>query len=179
MSLSPPPPSEPAVSEPALTAAQARMHRSMTHPILFRGWLLAKLPAALFTGVSLRELSRAHCVTTVPYGWRSQNPFKSTYFAALAMAAEMSTGALVLFCTSDSPCSTLIVGMTASFGKKATGTTTFVCTGGDIVAQAVREAVATGEPRVFTLETVGTLADGAEVSRFTFTWSVKARSKQA
>jgi hypothetical protein len=165
------------VSAPALTEGQARMQRSITHPILFRGWLLAKLPAALFTGVGLRELTLARCVTTVPYGWRSQNPFKSTYFAALAMAAELSTGALVLFSTASTPCSTLIVGMTATFGKKATGTTTFVCTGGDVVAEAVREAVATGEPRVFTLETVGTLADGAEVSRFTFTWSVKPRSK--
>ncbi|MDP2309379.1 MAG: DUF4442 domain-containing protein [Pseudomonadota bacterium] len=168
----------PSPSTSALSEGQARMQRQITSPILFRGWLLAKLPAALFTGVGLRELSLARCVTTVPYGWRSQNPFKSTYFAALAMAAELSTGALVLFSTADTPCSTLIVGMTATFGKKATGTTTFVCTGGDTVAQAVREAVATGEARAFTLETVGTLADGAEVSRFTFTWSVKPRSKK-
>lgn len=163
----------------SLSAPQTRMQRQVTNPVLFRGWLLAKLPAALFTGVLVRELTSERCVTTVPYGWRSQNPFKSTYFAALAMAAELSTGALVLYGTADTPCSTLIVGMTATFGKKATGTTTFVCTGGDIVAQAVREAVATGEPRAFTLETVGTLADGAEVSRFTFAWSVKPRSKQA
>lgn len=164
---------------PSLSAGQARMQRRITNPILFRGWLLAKLPAALFAGVGLRELTLTRCVTTVPYGWRSQNPFKSTYFAALAMAAELSTGALVLFSTSISPCSTLIVGMTATFGKKATGTTTFVCTGGDIVTEAVREAVATGEPRAFTLETIGSLADGTEVSRFTFTWSVKPRTPKA
>ncbi|MDP2313993.1 MAG: DUF4442 domain-containing protein [Pseudomonadota bacterium] len=167
------------VAAPSLSEGQAAMARKITNPMLFRGWMLAKLPAALFAGVGLREISADRCATTVPYGWRSQNPFKSTYFAALAMAAELSTGALVLLATNDAPFSTLIVNMSATFGKKATGTTTFVCTGGPAVFAAVREAAATGEARAFTLETVGALADGTEVSRFTFTWSVKPRSKKA
>lgn len=162
----------------SLSAPQTRLQRQVTNPVLFRGWMLAKLPAALFTGVTLRQLDAERCVCSVPYGWRSQNPFRSTYFAAQAMAAEMSTGALVLLATSDAPFSTLIVDMKASFGKKATGTATFVCNGGPAVFQAVREAAATGEARSVSLETVGTLADGTEVSRFTFTWSVKPRSKK-
>jgi hypothetical protein len=42
----------------------------------------------------------------------------------------------------------------------------------------VEEAKATGEARTIPLETVGRLADGTEVSRFTFTWSIKARTKR-
>lgn len=162
----------------SLSEPQQRMQRQVTNPVLFRGWMLAKLPAALFAGVGVQALAADRCATTVPYGWRSQNPFKSTYFAALAMAAELSTGALVLFHTSDTPFSTLIVGMSATFGKKATATTTFTCAQGAAVATAVAEALASGEARTLVLDTVGTLADGAEVARFTFTWSVKPKSKR-
>lgn len=73
------------------------------------------------------------------------------------------------------PFSILIVDMQASFGKKATSTATFTCEEGPVVFDAVREAKATGESRTFTLHSVGTLADGSEVSRFSFTWSVKPR----
>jgi hypothetical protein len=161
-----------------LSPAAQTLQRQTTNPLLFRGWLLAKLPAAFFCGVRMRELGLDRCVTSVPFGWRSQNPFRSTYFAAQAMAAEMSTGALVLLAAADAgvPFSTLIVDMKATFGKKAVDTATFVCTGGDAVVRACREAKETGEARVVSLDTVGTMADGAEVSRFTFTWSVKPRS---
>ncbi|MFZ5476805.1 MAG: DUF4442 domain-containing protein [Myxococcota bacterium] len=162
-----------------LNPAAAELQRRIQSRPLYAAWLLAKLPAAFFCGVRLRELGPERCVTSVPYGWRSQNPFRSTYFAAQAMAAEMSTGALVLLAAADAevPFSTLIVDMRATFGKKAVDTATFTCAGGEAVFAAVREAKATGEPRAVSLETVGTMADGAEVSRFTFTWSVKARSR--
>lgn len=159
-----------------LSPAALALQRSVEHPLTFRLWMLAKLPAALFAGVSLRSIDEARCVCTVPYGWRSQNPFRSTYFAAQAMAAEMSTGALVLLATADAPFSTLIVDMRATFGRKATGLATFTCEGGADVFAAVEAARATGEARTVVLESVGRLSDGTEVSRFTFTWSVKARS---
>lgn len=161
-----------------LNPAQARLQRLVQNPILFRLWMFVKLPAALFAGVRLVELSERRCVCAVPYGWRSQNPFRSTYFAAQAMAAEMSTGAPVLLATAgDTPFATLIVDMKATFGKKATGYATFTCENVAAAFRAAEEAKATGEARAVTLETVGRLADGAEVSRFTFTWSVKTRSK--
>lgn len=95
------------------------------------------------------------------------------------MAAELSTGALVLLAATEAgvPFSTLIIDMKSSFGKKATSRATFRCNGGDAVFRAVAEAKATGEPRTVALETVGTLADGTEVSRFTFVWSVKAKKQ--
>ena len=53
-----------------------------------------KLPAAFFSGVRIKEVGETKCRVSVPYKWFTQNPFRSTYFACLAMAAEMSTGAL-------------------------------------------------------------------------------------
>lgn len=165
----------------ALGPGGEAFRKRVTSPALFTAWSLVKLPSALFAGVGVRRLDEAGCETTVPYGWRSQNPFQSTYFAAQAMAAELSTGALVLLATSDAgvPFSTLIVGLEASFGKKATDTATFCCAQGAEVFAAVAEARASGEARTVVLQTVGTLPDGAEVSRFRFTWSVKPRSRPA
>ncbi|MSQ02708.1 MAG: thioesterase [Myxococcales bacterium] len=160
-----------------LSPAGNAFTRRVTHPILFRLWLLLKLPSALFAGVGIKRIGTDGCETTVPFGWRSQNPFQSTYFATQAMAAELSTGALVLLATTDAgvPLSTLIVEMRATFGKKATATTTFSCVSGAEIFAAVAQARASGEARVIVVETVGRLPDGAEASRFWFTWSVKAR----
>ena len=61
--------------------------QTLKNPVLFRLYLFYKLPAAFFSGVRVREIDEQHCVVTVPYKWFSQNPFRSTYFACLAMAA--------------------------------------------------------------------------------------------
>src|ERR1022692_4137823 len=66
--------------------------KMVNHPLKFRLYLLYKLPAAYFSGVRIREITEEKCITSVPYKWLTQNPFRSTYFASLAMAAEMSTG---------------------------------------------------------------------------------------
>lgn len=162
-----------------LTVAAERFRRRASHPVLFRLFSLWKLPSALFAGVHVVELDPTRCRTAVPYGWRSQNPFRSTYFAAQAMAAELSTGALVMLAAEQMgvPFSTLIVDLQATFGKKATDTATFTCEGGADVFSAFAEAKASGEARTVTLQTVGRMPDGAEVSRFRFTWSVKPRSR--
>jgi acyl-coenzyme A thioesterase PaaI-like protein len=163
----------------ARPGATAKLRRRMLNPFLMRGFFLAKLPLALFAGLRLRELNEERCVATVPYGWRSTNPFRSTYFAALSMAAELSTGALALAAVESAPrnVAMLITGLTASFEKKATGLTTFTCTDGPRVFEAVARTIATGEPVAVEVPTVGTSPDGTVVARFTFTWSFKVRSK--
>src|ERR1700710_1814112 len=114
-----------ALSAPAPRAAQ--LAAKLKNPFLFRGFMLAKLPLALVAGLRVRELDTGRCAVTVPYGWRTTNPFRSTYFAALSMAAELSTGGLAMLATemSGEPVALLIVQLTASFGKKATALTTF------------------------------------------------------
>lgn len=164
-----------ALSERALT-----LQRRVSHPLLMRLWMLAKLPAAWFCGVGLSQLTEKHCLTTVPYGWRSQNPFRSTYFAAQAMAAELSTGALVMLAIENSgqAFSMLIVETKATFGKKATALATFSCESGDAIFAAIQAASETGEAQQVSMESVGRLADGTEVSRFVFTWSVKKKQSR-
>src|SRR5436309_8830631 len=107
----------------------AKLAARLKNPFLFRGFLLAKLPLALVAGLRVRELDSERCAVTVPYGWRTTNPFRSTYFAALGMAAEMSTGALAMMATelASQPVALIIVGLEAGFEKKAQALTTFTC----------------------------------------------------
>ena len=153
----------------------------MTNPLLLWMYLWAKVPAAAFAGVRLTELDSSRCRTSVPYGWRSTNPFRSIYFAAQAMAAELSTGALAMLSVESAAAKNggsvafLITGLEASFGKKANALTTFTCEAGDELFAAVARAVESGEAQTVRAETIGRMPDGTEVSRFTFDWSFKLR----
>jgi hypothetical protein len=159
------------------TAAVERFRARMLNPLKMRGYMLTRLPLALVAGLRVRALTAERCEVSVPYGWRTTNPFRSTYFAAQAMAAELSTGALGLMAaeTAPVPVASLIVGMTGGFEKKATAETVFTCVDGAALFDAVARTVRTGEPATAEVETVGRMPDGTVVSRFTFTWSFKRR----
>lgn len=129
--------------------------------------------------MKVREVSKHYCVATVPYGWMTRNPFKSTYFAALSMAAELSTGALALFAVEKTSPSVavIIIGMEAEFPKRAENVTTFTCEDGDKLFAGVKETQATGEQVLVWVNTIGRAEDGTEVARFKFLWSFKRRRK--
>lgn len=153
--------------------------KKMKHPVQFRMFLFAKLPAAFWAGVRVKELNEEKCVATVPYKWLSQNPFRSTYFACLSMAAEMSTGALAMahLYKSNPPVSMLVVKVESEYFKKATGRTLFLCEDGKLFQQAVEETIATGEPGTVKAKSVGTNKDGEVVAEFFITWSFKVKRK--
>ncbi len=155
-----------------------RLRRKMLNPFLMPAFMAAKMPLGLFAGLRVRSLSTESCQTTVPYSWRSTNPFRSIYFAAQSMAAELSTGAIATLVTeaSPAPMAMLITGLEASFTKKATALTTFTCEAGPEICAAVSQAAAGDEPATVRAETVGRMADGTEVARFAFTWSFKRRA---
>src|SRR5215510_8401687 len=121
----------------------------MKHPLKFRMFLLSKLPSAYFTGVRVKEVDEKKCVVTVPYKWFSKNPFRSTYFASLAMAAEMSTGALSMahLYKRKPSVSMLLVKMEAEYFKKATDKTSFTCNDGELIQRMIEESVVSGETR--------------------------------
>lgn len=154
--------------------------KTMRHPVRFRLFLFTKLPAAYFAGVRLREVDERSCRVTVPYKWLSQNPFRSTYFACLSMAAEMSTGALAMshLYKIDPPVSMLVVKVESDYFKKATGRTSFICEDGDRFRQAIEETIQTGEARTVRARSVGTNQEGEVVAEFYITWSFKAKSKK-
>lgn len=149
----------------------------LTHPVKFRIFLFSKLPAAYFAGVRIVEADERRCKVSVPYKWLSQNPFRSTYFACLSMAAEMSTGALAMahLHKIDPPVSMLVVKVESEYFKKATGSTYFVCSDGELFSKAIEETVATGEARMVKAKSIGRNKAGEVVAEFYITWSFKAK----
>src|SRR5919206_5303440 len=101
----------------------AELFRTLwTNPIGVRAILWSRLPLAAFAGLRVKSLDENGAEVTLPAGWKTQNPFRSTYFAAQAMAAEMSTGAPALWFIerTGAQVSSLVTAISAKFTKKAT-----------------------------------------------------------
>ena len=124
----------------------------INNPFKSRIFLMAKLPSAFFSGVRVLYATDQKCVVTVPYKWFSRNPFRSTYFACLSMAAEMSTGVLGLahVYKLSPPVSLLVTRVQGDFIKKAVGRTTFTCGDGQVMQRTIQDAIISGEGRVIT-----------------------------
>lgn len=149
-------------------------------PLKFRLFLLGKLPSAYFAGVRIKAIDEKKCVTTVPYKWFSRNPFRSTYFACLAMAGEMSTGALAMaYLHKRKPVvSLLVTNVQADYYKKATGVTEFSCEDGELFKKMIEEAIDTGQPSIVKAKSVGKNANGEVVAVIYITWSFKIRNSE-
>jgi hypothetical protein len=148
------------------------------HPLKFRMFLFMKIPSAFFSGVRVREIDAQQCVVSIPYRWFSQNPFRSTYFACLSMAAEMSTGALAMahVYKRTPPVSMLVIAVESAYFKKATGPTFFACHDGNTMRDLIEESIRDGQGKTFRASSIGTNKDGEKVAEFYITWSFKAKT---
>ena len=160
-----------------MSAGTSAFIRLIKHPIKFRMFLLRRLPSAFFAGVRVKEVDEKKCTVTVPYKWFSQNPFRSTYFACLAMAAEMSTGTLALahLYKRKPAVSMLVVKIEGEYFKKATDKTSFLCEDGELIQKTIEDSIASGEPRSIRARSVGRNKAAEIVAEFYITWSFKAR----
>ncbi|MBA4276709.1 DUF4442 domain-containing protein [Flavobacterium sp.] len=140
-------------------------------------FLFFKLPSAFICGVRVKQIDENKCVATVKHRWINQNPFNSMYFAVQAMAAELSTGALVMLeiQKSGKNISMLVANNKSNFSKKATGRITFTCNDGALAAQAIQKAVNTKEGQTFWMKSIGTNEKGEQVSEMDFEWSVRVK----
>lgn len=140
-------------------------------------FLFFKLPSAFWCGVRLKSITEAQAVSTVKHRWFNQNPFKSMYFAVQAMAAELTTGVLVMRAIRESghSVSMLVASNKSFYYKKATGRIQFSCEQGVEAVQAVRTTVEHGEGVTVWLKSVGHDAEGVLVSEFLFEWTVKRK----
>ena len=155
----------------------AKFLRLIKHPIKYRMFLFYKLPAAFFSGVRIIDADETKCEVSVPFKWLTQNPFRSTYFASLAMAAELSTGVLAMMHVygRKPPVSMLVTKMEASYFKKAVGKTIFSCEDGKQISEVIEEIILTNESQSTIVKSVGKNKDGEIVAEFFFTWSFKTK----
>ncbi len=146
-------------------------------PQKINSFLFFKLPAAFFCGVRVKQLEINQCVTVVTHRWINQNPFNSMYFAVQAMAAELSTGALVMMHIKESnqKISMLVANQKGNYIRKATGKISFTCTDGEKVVSSIEETIRTGEGVTFWMTSIGKDKGGEVVSTSEFEWRVKLK----
>lgn len=146
-------------------------------PSKINTFLLFKLPSAYLTGVRVKSISKEACVTTVKHRWINQNPFNSMFWAVQGMAAELSTGALVMLAIRESHknISMLVANNKATFSKKAIGRITFSCNDGQGIKKAIETAITSGEGQTCWMRSEGRDSVGDLVSTFEFEWTVKIK----
>ncbi|MCW3125894.1 MAG: hypothetical protein JWO03_1552 [Bacteroidetes bacterium] len=161
-------------------ATESEKYRGLVNSkFLFNMFLLKSLPMGFLAGLRVKEFTPDKCSISVPFKWLNQNPFRSTYFAVLSMAAEMSSGMIAMMHTHNAKpsISMLVTNVEGEFVKKATGLTVFTCEDGGPMQQTIEECVTTGEGRTYVCTSTGRNNNGEVVAKFRVTWSFKARSK--
>ena len=140
-------------------------------------FLFFKLPSAFLCGVRVKAINEKQCVVSVKHRWINQNPFNSMYFAVQAMAAELTTGAMVIdkIQQSGKKISMLVANNKSNFSKKATGRITFKCQDGHLIEEAIQNTIATGEGQTFWMKSIGTNEEGLQVSEMDFEWSIRLK----
>ncbi|WP_346882055.1 DUF4442 domain-containing protein [uncultured Algibacter sp.] len=146
-------------------------------PRKLNAYTMYKLPSAYLCGVRTKHIDENQCTVAVRYKWINKNPFKSMFWAVQGMAAEFSTGALMIskIGQSEKRISMLVISNKATFTKKATGKISFVCQDGKAIDALIDKAIETGEGQTLWMQSVGTNQDGVVVSTFNFEWSIKVK----
>jgi hypothetical protein len=146
-------------------------------PFKFRLFLLTKLPAAFIAGLRIQRCDEEACTVSVPFKWLTQNPFRSTYFACLSMAAEMSTGALAManIYKRKPAASMLIKNVESNYHKKATEKIFFTCKEGLVMKDAINTAYTSASPQIIRVKSEGYNRQNELVAEFWFTWSFKVK----
>ncbi len=140
---------------------------------------LFKLPLVWLSGIRVKHIDSEKCVVSVKHRWINQNPFRSMFWAVQGMAAELTTGAMVMdqIRNSGKKISMLVANNNATFSKKATGRITFTCTDGGKIQDAIRQTVQTGEGQTIWMQSVGQDEQGDVVSTFNFEWTIRIKNQ--
>jgi hypothetical protein len=144
----------------------------------FRSLMFFQIPLIWFSGIKVNQFDRNSCSVKLPFTRRTQNPFRSVYFAAQSMAAELSTGLILMAETIETgkKCSMLVTAMSATFTKKADADVYYTCAPKDIIASAIQLSLKNNEPVKIVLKSEGKMQDGTVVANFEFEWSLKLKA---
>jgi uncharacterized protein DUF4442 len=142
-----------------------------------RLYLLQNLPTAFWWSLKVKSCSPYRTEIEIPFNWRTQNPFKSIYFAALAGAGELSTGLMAGLVIRNTPkkISMLVTNVEVDFIKKANNTTTFTCDEGIKIIEGIQKAIDTNEGVEVILNSTGVKKGGEVVAQFRITWSFRVK----
>lgn len=161
-----------------MNSEQIKLLKKLNSVLLFKVGSIFKLPLAFLTGLKILNFDSKESRVQVNYSYLNKNPFNSTYFAVLSMAAELSTGLYALLHTTGlkPSCAFIITGMKANFFKKGSGITVFNCNDGKKIKTAINKCIKENIPIEVTVKSRGSNERGDLIAEFEFIWSFKQRS---
>ncbi|MDA7571003.1 DUF4442 domain-containing protein [Flavobacteriaceae bacterium] len=135
---------------------------------------LLKLPSVWLCGIRVTSLEQSFCEAKVKHRWINQNPFNSMFWAVQGMAAELTTGMLLMqeIQISKRKVSMLVLNNKANFSKKAQGRITFSCNSADLITNAIKKLLETDKPQTLWLTSKGMDENNDLVSTFEFEWTL-------
>jgi len=153
--------------------------KNILKPLRLKTFFLQRMPLGFFAGLRVDVFNTKEAIVSLPFNTITKNPFRSVYFGAQAMAAELSTGVLAMDAVIDSKknVSMLVFDMKAHFSKKAVSRISFRCNQGGEIRDAIQQAIETKEGVTVEVKSIGTDQEGDIVSEFNYTWTFKLKSK--
>ena len=132
------------------------------------------LPSAWWSGVRVEKITPVTCDVKVHLLWINKNPFNSMFWAIQGMAAELSTGVLIMQEAKDLDIkiSMLVINNKANFTKKAKGKLVFSCRPNDLIKNTFQNLLETKNPQTLWLQSRGIDEKGDTVSTFDFEWTL-------
>ena len=149
----------------------------MKSPFQYNLYNFFKLPSVWWCGIRVKSVNEESCLVSVKHRLINQNPFKSMFWAVQGMAAELSTGLLLMneIAITKKSFSMLVLNNKANFSKKATGRISFNCNQGRQIKYCLNKAISLGTPQTIWLNSSGLDSKGDTVSKFSFEWTLKLR----
>jgi hypothetical protein len=151
------------------------LFRKLSNNRLFRLYLMYRLPLTYLAGIKMVSFRRDSATISMRYKWINTNPFKSMYFAAMNMGAEMSSGLLLFAHIKEvSPkVSMLLEEFTSKYSKKVVGKVLFICQEGDELRNAAQIASESTDIQKITTKVYATDEMGTILATFELKWSLK------
>jgi len=152
----------------------------MKSPIQYNIYNFFKLPSVWWCGIRVKSVNEDSCLVSVKHRWINQNPFKSMFWAVQGMAAELSTGILLMneISRSKKSFSMLVLNNKANFSKKAIGRISFSCDQGHQIRNSINLAISSKKPQTIWVNSSGIDSQGDTVSTFSFEWTLKLRKSK-
>ncbi len=143
-------------------------------PIRINIFNFFKLPSVWWCGIRVTKIDDVSCQVKVVHRWINQNPFKSMFWAVQGMAAELTTGVLIMEAIQNSKrkVSMLVLNNRANFSKKARGKVLFECDEKQKLSKAMNQLIKTQKPQSIWLTSKGIDQNGDIVSTFEFEWTL-------
>lgn len=147
------------------------------NPLMFRAYMLAKMPVLGVTGSYLVEIDTRRAELVVPYGWTTKNMFSRMFDSAVVAAAETTSLSLLVLHirNQDADLTAELASIETEILESPTEDLHVRCTDGhryaDFVARAAREG-----PLEQDFQVVAETANGRSSHQLRFRWRLREKA---